>query len=169
MGSQQRDGVQQCTKGWLQEVKSWFNFGRKTSPGSMWQCPKTRPNWARKVAISILALASSFSFSKPQLGPSLPIGGGGGNQLNRAIAAQQADYSSFPGGGNQLNRLIGARQADYSSFPGRDYQAGFNIGNRAGMGESSIGGPLNRAGLGGIHPCFIIDCPGPPCQGYWCG
>merc|ERR1712179_746527 len=119
MGSQQRDGVQQCTKGWLQEVKSWFNFGRKTSPGSMWQCPKTRPNWARKVAISILALASSFSFSKPQLGPSLPIGGGGGNQLNRAIAAQQADYSSFPGGGgNQLNRLIGARQADYSSFPG---------------------------------------------------
>merc|ERR1712179_652920 len=101
-----------------------------------------------KVAISILALASSFSFSKPQLGPSLPIGGGGGNQLNR---------------------LIGARQADYSSFPGRDYQAGFNIGNRAGMGESSIGGPLNRAGLGGIHPCFIIDCPGPPCQGYWCG
>merc|ERR1712201_25875 len=80
------------------------------------------------VAISILALASSFSFSKPQLGPSLPIGGGGGNQLNRAIDAQQADYSSFLGGGNQLNRLIGARQADYSSFPGRDYQAGFNIG-----------------------------------------
>merc|ERR1712025_145881 len=115
------------SQGWLQEVKSWFYFGRKTSPGSMWQCPKTRPNWARKVAISILALASSFSFSKPQLGPSLPIGGGGGNQLNRLIAAQQADYSSFPGGGgNQLNRLIRARQADYSSFPGRDYQAEYS-------------------------------------------
>merc|ERR1712126_377684 len=53
-----------------------------------------------KVAIAILAFAASASFSKPQLGPSPPIGGG-----------------------NQLNRIIGARQADYSSFPGTDYQA----------------------------------------------
>merc|ERR1712179_182381 len=99
--------------------------GRWPSPSWPWPppSPSQNPNLVPLFPLELVGGNQLNRLIAAQQADYSSFPGGGGNQLNRLIRARQADYSSFPGGGNQLNRLIGARQADYSSFPGRDYQA----------------------------------------------